>query len=154
MSADGRWKMEDGKGQDGVEETGGKGVRGREGAEKVILSVLSKKGKESKEKGTTEPTVEVCGVREGRRRRRRRRRGRRGKKMAAVEQHEKKRPSTQGYSVYIYQHTINHVTFPKTLSLSASFHPILEVRKRTYFPIYKMQNAECGDIARVLTSWG
>ncbi len=54
-------EMEDGKGEDGVEETGGKGVGGREGAEKALLSVLSKK-----EKGTTGPTVEVCGVREGR----------------------------------------------------------------------------------------
>lgn len=128
----GKWKMENGKGEDGVEETGGKGVRGREGAEKALLSVLSKK-----EKGTTGPTVEVCGVREnrgrGRRGQTRTRRSKRqedGSSQAARKRvpHRLKAP----VYIYIYQHTINHV---RSRSLSTSlflFPSFLEVRKKTY----------------------
>ncbi len=102
-------EMEDGKGEDGVEETGGKGVGGREGAEKALLSVLSKK-----EKGTRE--TDGGGLRCEREPRTRTTRTNKDKEEQEARRWQqssstkKSAPSTQSYSIYIYQHTVNHVT--------------------------------------------
>jgi hypothetical protein len=61
--------------------------------------------------------------------------------MAAVEKHEKERPSTQGYSIYIYIY-INYCRLgcsnPYSFSISKGRKEAKRKKKRTWF---SMQNA-------------